>query len=101
MRKWHTDIWLKTQMDLLLQENYFLMTFTLPAGLRDLARSNQKAVYDLLFRASAEALKKLAMDPKFLGGRIAIISVLHTWGRDLSYHPHVHYIIPGGCLSTR
>lgn len=95
-----TDLWLKTQMELLLPEDYFLITFTLTAGLRDLARSNQKSIYDLLFAASAEALKKLAMDPKFLGGRIAIIGVLHTWGRDLSYHPHIHYIIPGGCLSS-
>ncbi|MGO9414831.1 MAG: IS91 family transposase [Syntrophobacteraceae bacterium] len=95
-----TDLWLKTQIELLLPENYFLITFTLPAGLRHLARSNQKLIYDLLFTASAEALKKLAMDPKFLGGRIAMIGVLHTWGRDLSYHPHVHYIVPGGCLSS-
>jgi hypothetical protein len=95
-----TDLWLKTQMDLLLPENYFLITFTLPARLRDLARSNQKPIYDLLFTASAEALKKLAMDSKFLGGRIAMIGVLHTWGRDLSYHPHIHYIVPGGCLSS-
>jgi len=94
------DLWLKTQFDLLLPETYFLITFTLPAGLRCLARSNQKPVYDLLFRASAEALKKLALDPKFLGGRVAMVSVLHTWGRDLSYHPHVHYIIAGGCLSS-
>jgi len=95
-----TDLWLKTQMDLLVPENYFLITFTLPAGLRDLARSNQKPVYDLLFTASAEALKKLALDPAFVGGRIAMIGILHTWGRDLSYHPHVHYIIPGGGLSS-
>ena|SRR5271157_2725140 len=95
-----TDLWLKTQMGLLLPENYFLITFTLPAGLRSLARSNQKLIYDLLFTASAEALKKLAMDSKFLGGRIAIIGVLHTWGRDLSYHPHVHYIVAGGALSS-
>ena len=95
-----TDLWLKTQFDLLLPETYFLITFTLPAGLRCLARSNQKPVYDLLFRASAQALKKLALDPKFLGGRVAMVGVLHTWGRDLSYHPHVHYIIPGGCLSS-
>jgi len=94
------DLWLKTQMDLLLPENYFLITFTLPVGLRELARSNQKLIYDLLFTASAQALKKLALDPKFLGGRIAMIGVLHTWGRDLSYHPHVHYIVAGGCLSS-
>jgi hypothetical protein len=87
-------------VELLLPENYFLITFTLPAGLRDLARSNQKPIYDLLFTASAQALQKLAMDPRFVGGRIAMIGILHTWGRDLSYHPHVHYIIPAGGLSS-
>jgi hypothetical protein len=86
-------------MDLLLPQNYFLITFTIPEGLRPLARSNQNRVYNLLFEASAEALKKLALDPKFVGGRIAMVGVLHTWGRDLSYHPHVHYIIAGGGLS--
>ena len=94
-----TNLWLKTQMDLLLPQNYFLITLTIPEGLRPLARSNQNRVYNLLFEASAQALKKLALDPKFVGGRIAMVGVLHTWGRDLSYHPHVHYIIPGGCLS--
>jgi hypothetical protein len=95
-----TDLWLEKQLDLLLPETYFLMTFTLPDGLRTLARANQKAVYDLLFEASAGALKKLALDQRFVGGRIAVVGVLHTWGRDLSYHPHVHYIIPGGGLSS-
>jgi hypothetical protein len=94
-----TDLWLKKQLDLLLPENYFLITFTIPEGLRPLARSNQNVVYNLLFEASAQALKKLALDPKFVGGRIAMVGVLHTWGRDLSYHPHVHYIIAGGGLS--
>lgn len=94
-----TDLWLDEQLDLLLPENYFLITFTIPEGLRPLARSNHNVVYNLLFEASAEALKKLALDPKFVGGRIAMVGVLHTWGRDLSYHPHVHYIIAGGGLS--
>jgi hypothetical protein len=95
-----TDLWLQKQLDLLLPQTYFLLTFTLPQELRSLVRSNQKALYSLLFTASAEAVKKLALDPKQLGGRPAMLGVLHTWGRDLVYHPHVHYIIAGGCLSS-
>jgi hypothetical protein len=94
------DLWLQKQLDLLLPQTYFLLTFTLPQELRALARSNQKAIYSLLFTASAEAVKKLALDPKRLGGRPALLGVLHTWGRDLVYHPHIHYIISGGCLSS-
>ena len=77
-----------------------MVTFTLPAGLRDVARRNQQAVYNLLFRASAAALQKLAWDPRFVGGQIGLVGVLHTWGRNLSYHPHVHYLVPAGGLSA-
>lgn len=94
------DLWLKKQLDLLLPQFYFLVTFTLPEELRSVARANQKAVYDLLFTSSSEALKKLALDPRILGGRLAMLGVLHTWGRDLCYHPHIHYIVAGGCLSS-
>ena len=68
--------------------------------LRDLARRNQQAVYNLLFRASAAALQELAWDPRFVGGQIGLVGVLHTWGRNLSYHPHVHYLVPAGGLSA-
>jgi hypothetical protein len=95
-----TELWLKKQLELLLPQTYFLVTFTLPEDLRSVTRSNQKAVYDLLFTASSEALKKLALDPRLLGGRLAMLGVLHTWGRDLCYHPHIHYIVAGGCLSS-
>jgi hypothetical protein len=95
-----TDMWLQKQLDLLLPQTYFLLTFTLPEELRSLASSNQKAVYDLLFTASSEAVKKLALDSRLLGGRLAMLGVLHTWGRDLCYHPHIHYIIAGGALSS-
>lgn len=53
-------------------------------------------VYDLLFRLSAEATQQLAKDPKFVGGQVGLVGVLHTWGRNLSYHPHIHYLVPGG-----
>jgi len=78
---------------------HFLVTFTLPDELRAVARSNQKLIYNLLFRASAAALLKLAQDSRFGGGQIGMVGVLHTWTRDQRYHPHVHYIVPGGALT--
>jgi hypothetical protein len=91
--------WLEEQKELLLPVTHFLMTFTLPEELRRVARSNQKTVYNILFRASSEALQKLAWDERFIGGRVGMVAVLHTWTRALVYHPHVHYIVTGGGLS--
>jgi hypothetical protein len=92
--------WLERQRDLLLPVPYFLLTFTLPSQLRSLARSNQKTVYSLLFRTSAAAIQHLAQDGRFVGGQMGFVGVLHTWGRNLSYHPHVHYLVPGGGLDA-
>jgi Putative transposase/Transposase zinc-binding domain len=95
------DDWLERQIDHLLPCPYFLVTFTLPGSLRDLARSHQRVVYAALFEASSEALRTLAADPKFVGtDRLGFFGVLHTWGRTLEYHPHVHYVVPGGGLSA-
>lgn len=91
--------WLEEQKSLLLPVPYFMVTFTLPAELRPLARSNQKTIYHLLFRASSQALLKLARDPRFVGGRPGMVGVLQTWTRQLRYHPHVHYIVTGGGLT--
>jgi hypothetical protein len=76
-----------------------MVTFTLPAALHQVTRSRQKTVYNILFRTSAAALQKLAWDPRYVGGKIGMVGVLHTWGRTLSYHPHVHYLVPAGGLS--
>jgi hypothetical protein len=92
--------WLVEQQDLLLPTPYFMVTFTLPAELKQLARSHQKSLYNLLFRTSAAALQELAQDPRFVGGRIGMVGVLHTWARDLSYHPHIHYLVPAGGLAA-
>jgi Putative transposase/Transposase zinc-binding domain len=92
--------WLAQQQALLLPVPYFMVTFTLPEGLRGLARSHQRQVYDLLFQSSAAALQELAHDPRFVGGQIGFLGVLQTWTRDLTYHPHVHYLVPGGGLSA-
>jgi Putative transposase/Transposase zinc-binding domain len=92
--------WLDNQKGLLLPIPHFMVTFTLPAELRALARRHQKTLYNLPFRSSSEALQELALDPRFIGGRIGMVGVLHTWTRDLRYHPHVHYIVAGGGLSA-
>ena len=90
--------WLEKQQRFLLPVPYFFLTFTLPAQLRPLARSHQKTFYNLLFRTAAAAIQKLAQDPRFVGGQMGLIGVLHTWGRNLSYHPHIHFLVPGGGL---
>lgn len=91
-----TQRWLAAQQQCLLPVPYFLLTFTLPKGLRRLARSQQKLIYNLLMRVSAQAAQRLGRDERYVGGEIGLLGVLHTWGRDLSYHPHVHYLVPGG-----
>jgi len=91
--------WLKAQQTLLLPTHHFLVTFTLPAELRALTHSHQKTIYNLLFRASAAALLQLAQDLHFVGARLGMVGVLHTWTRQLLYHPHVHYIVTGGGLT--
>jgi len=88
--------WLEKQKALLLPTPYFMLTFTLPEGMRRVARSHQKLFYNLLFRASVAATQKLSQDPRFIGGHVGMVGVLHTWGRTLTYHPHVHYLVPAG-----
>jgi len=92
--------WLEEQQKLLLPVNHFLVTFTLPEELRTVTRSNQKPIYNLLFRAASAALMKLTQDPRFVGARLGMVGVLHTWTRQLRYHPHVHFIVTGGGLSA-
>jgi hypothetical protein len=83
----------------LLPVQYFHAVFTLPARIADIAYQNKAEIYGLLFKASAEAMQTIAADPKHLGARIALTSVLHTWGSAMTHHPHVHMIVPGGGLS--
>ena len=91
--------WLQDNATLLLPANYFLVTFTVPEGLRRWIRSHPRRGYDLLLAASSQALQDLAQNPKRLGATLGLLGVLHTWTRTLEYHPHVHYLVPGGGLS--
>jgi Putative transposase/Transposase zinc-binding domain len=91
--------WMEEREAELLPVPYFHIVFTLPSALGDIAYPNKRVIYDLLFKASAETMLTIAADPKHLGARIAITSVLHTWGSAMTHHPHVHMIVPGGGLS--
>ena len=93
-----SQLWLEGLRDRLLPCPYYFITFTLPAELRSLARSHQSTVYDLLLREAAAALQHLADDPKWVGAKLGILAELHTWARDLSYHPHVHLLATAGGL---
>jgi hypothetical protein len=96
-----TRSWLEEQTARLLPCSYFLLTFTLPASLRRFVRSHQRACYAAMFRASSETIRTLCADPKYIGSANAgFFGVLHTWGRTLEYHPHIHYVVPGGAVSS-
>ncbi len=91
--------WLAEREADLLPVPYYHVVFTLPAAIADIAYQNKAVIYDLLFKASAETLTTIAADPKHLGARIGITSVLHSWGSAMTHHPHVHMIVPGGGIS--
>jgi Putative transposase/Transposase zinc-binding domain len=91
--------WLAEREAELLPVPYFHVVFTLPAAIADIAYQNKAVIYDLLFKASSETMLTIAADPKHLGARIGILSVLHSWGSALTHHPHVHMIVPGGGFS--
>jgi len=91
--------WLTAREADLLPVLYYHVVFTLPAAIADIAYQNKPVIYDILFKASAETLIAIAADPRHLGARIGITSVLHTWGSALTHHPHVHMIVPGGGIS--
>ena len=92
--------WLDKQLAKLLPCAYFLITFTVPQELRSLIRAHPRECYGAMFQAAAATLRELAKNPKYVGSsRLGFTGVLHTWGRTLSYNPHLHFIVPGGALS--
>ena len=95
-----TQQWLHHHLERQLPGPHFLLTFTVPEPLRPLIRSHQHIAYQAMFHASAEARKRLAKDERFIGTDLpGFTGVLHTWGRQLQYHPHIHDLVPGGGLS--
>ena len=94
-----TKAWLHERQTELLPTPYFHLVFTVPGQLHAIIAANQRILYSILMREAAAALQKLAHDPKFSGGDIAVLAVLHTWTRALLYHPHVHCLVPAGALT--
>jgi hypothetical protein len=91
--------WLESRQSDLLPVEYFHVVFTLPEETARIAFQNQEAVYGILFRAASETLLTIARDPKHLGAEIGFFGILHTWGQNLLYHPHLHCVVPGGGVS--
>lgn len=91
--------WLKREAESLVPVEYHHVVFTLPSEFHRIGRLNPSTIYHALFRAAAQTIRQIAADPKYLGGQVGLLLVLHTWGQTLNYHPHVHGIVTGGGLS--
>ncbi len=91
--------WLEKRKRHLLPIPYFHVVFTLPSRLNGLALCNKRLLFDILFRSAAQTLLTIARDPKHLGARVGFTAVLHTWGQNLLFHPHLHCVVTGGALS--
>src|ERR1700704_3496055 len=91
--------WLEARQAELLPVPYFHVVFTMPVPAAEIAFQNKRVVYAILFRAAAEAMRQVAAEPQHLGAEIAAVAVLHSWGQAMTYHPHLHRIVPAGGLS--
>ena len=91
--------WLEKRKAEILQTHYFHVVFTLPEQVAAMAYQNKDLVYGILFRATAETLCTIAADPQHLGAEIGFFAVLHSWGQNLLFHPHLHCVVPGGGIS--
>lgn len=95
--------WILERSDEILPIDHFHVVFTMPDELNTLIMNNphnQQVVYNILFKAASQTLLQLSWDKKFLGAKIGIIGILHTWGQTLMFHPHLHFLVTGGGLST-
>jgi hypothetical protein len=92
--------WLAARKAELLPVEYFHVVFTVPEEVARIAFYNQQVVYHILFRTASETLLTIARDPRHLGAEIGFFAILHTWGQNLQYHPHLHCVVPGGGLSA-
>lgn len=93
--------WVDARREDVLDAPYFHVVFTVPGELNPVIYSNQKALYNTLYHAVSATLKELTVDPKYLGAEIGYICVLHTWGSEMNYHPHMHTIVLGGGLDSK
>ena len=92
--------WIQKESSYLLNSKYFHIVTTVPYELNEIFLSNQKICYNILFKATSESISTLAEDPKWLGAKVGITSLLHTWGQTMEFHPHIHSIVTGGGLKN-
>ena len=92
--------WLEERLAHLLPIPYWHVTFTIPDALNPVALRNKQVVFDIFFAAASETLQEIAQDPKHLGAEVGFTAVLHTWGQNLLFHPHIHCVVTGGGLDT-
>ena len=93
--------WFNARIDRMLPVHHFMITCTVPAEFRDFFRSHQRFAYSALFQATSKAMTTLAAEPTYFAGDTpGFFGVLHTWGRQMQYHPHIHYVVPGGAFSS-
>lgn len=95
------EMWMDARREDVLEAPYFHVVFTVPEELNPVILSNQKVLYDALYHASAATINELASDSKHLGAKVGYISILHTWGSEMNFHPHIHMILLGGGLNTK
>jgi hypothetical protein len=92
--------WIQKESSYLLDSRYFHIITTVPYELNEIFLFNQKICYNILFKSTSEAILSLASDPKWLGAKVGITSILHTWGQTMEFHPHIHSIVTGGGLKN-
>ena len=92
------ECWIQKESSYLLDCPYFHIVTTIPSELNEIALYNKKEFYNILFKATKQSILELCNDPKWLGAKVGITSILHTWGQTIEYHPHIHSIVTGGGL---
>ena len=91
--------WIEARKSEVLNVKYYHVVFTIPSEIYTVVLQNQEKMYKILFKASSETMQELARDEKYLGAEIGFFSILHTWGQNLMYHPHIHCVVTGGGLT--
>ena len=94
------ECWIVRESKYLLDCPYFHIVTAVPSELNEIALYNQKEFYNILFKATSESILELCNDPKWLGAKVGITSVLHTWGQTIEFHPHIHSIVTGGGIKN-
>ena len=99
-QKYAREKWINNESSYLLDSKYFHIVTTIPYELNEIVMYNKKICYNILFKATSESILTLANDPKWLGAKVGITSILHTWGQTMEFHPHIHSIVTGGGLKN-